>query len=520
MTGISDKGWRLKSLYSIKRADTGQRIAFIPRREQTQIFDALIGGARRIIIIKARRLGMSTGIGVYSADAIAFNAGFQISIVDRNQAEASLKLNNIVKIAFRSLPDAVKLAYGRPKTDSGSCFEIESPGTLPSAIYAGKNARGGTNQLLHISEWGVIQFEDPPRSTEILTGALPSAEHGVTIIETTWQGGRGGDLWNLVQMALRREPVEPTDWRLFFFPWWRDPTYVRKGSLAEIPPEITDYLNDRESELGIHFSDEQRIWYAAKKEEQGLYMWREFPSTFEECFRAPVEGAIYADRVDRLRYQGRIREIVPDFTTLVHTFWDLGAPSNMVTWFVQFLPDGTFRVIDCMAEMDITPAERIARIYARGWPLGMHYLPHDAEATQKSGKTFHAEMLELGLTNVRIVPRIKDIWIGINYVRSIFDRFEFRIPQCERGVEALSCYHKKAMTATGSAVEEPVHDWSSHFADGLRMLGECDMHGMLSRHATGGVTVRTGISDRGRPPERSPIDIFFDEMKPRVRVIR
>ena len=41
-----------------------------------------------------------------------------------------------------------------------------------------------------------------------------------------------------------------------------------------------------------------------------------------------------------------------------------------------------------------------------------------------------------------------------------------------------------------------------HFADALRMLGEADMHGMLSRHATGGVTVRTGISDRPRPQDR------------------
>ena len=146
-----------------------------------------------------------------------------------------------------------------------------------------------------------------------------------------------------------------------------------------------------------------------------------------------------------------------------------------------------------MGELDITPAERIARIYARGWPMGNHLIPHDAEATQKSGKTFYAELLELGMSNVKIVPRTKDIWMGINYTRSIFDRFEFRTPECTRGVEALCCYHKRASTATGAAVEEPVHDWSSHFADALRMLGEADMHGYLSRHSSRGqnVTIRS-----------------------------
>ena len=91
-------------LYSIKRADTGQRISFVPRREQQDVFDCLLSGHRRIIIIKARRLGMSTGIGVYSADAVAFNAGYQVTSSIATKARRALKLNNIVKIALNSLP--------------------------------------------------------------------------------------------------------------------------------------------------------------------------------------------------------------------------------------------------------------------------------------------------------------------------------------------------------------------------------------------------------------------------------
>lgn len=482
---ITDNRWRLANLYSIKRADTGQIIPFRARKEQQQVIECLASGHRRIIIIKARRLGMSTAIGVYSADAIAFNSGYQVSIVDRNQAEASLKLSNICKVAFESLPRPMRDVFGRPES-SQSHFQVQIPETLPSAIYAGKNARGGTNQIVHISEWGVIQWEDPPRSAEILTGALPSAEHGTAIIETTWKGGRGGDLWTLVRLALKKpQPDDPTDWKLFFFPWWQDATYVRQGNLFQIDSQIMRYLKSKEEEIGVKFSDEQKVWYANKREEMQLFMFREFPTTFDECFRSPIEGAIYADRIDRARLRDQIKEIAPDASALVHTFWDIGAPRNTVVLFAQVLKDGTYRILECESDLDITPIERVARIFARGYHYGGHFLPHDSQATMKSGKTFYGELLELGLSNLQIVQQAKDPWIGINHVRAIFDRFQFRIPACERLIEALSCYHKREASPTGLAIDEPSHDWSSHYADALRVLGDADMHGMIPMGGTG-----------------------------------
>ena len=58
-------------------------------------------------------------------------------------------------------------------------------------------------------------------------------------------------------------------------------------------------------------------------------------------------------------------------------------------------------------------------------------------ATQKSGRTFLNELKEAGLPNCRAVPRTHDIWVGINRLRQMLPRFSFRIPQCERGLEAL-----------------------------------------------------------------------------------
>jgi len=477
---IGNKRWRLRNLYSIKDAETGQIKPFTPRREQETIFQALGSGVCKIIILKARRLGMSTAIDVYAADEAAFNAGVQISIVDQNQDDASKKLNSIVKIALDSLPAPIRDRLKYPRKNDSAVEICSVSDDTTSAIYAGKNARGGTNQLLHVSEWGVIQADDPKRSEEILTGALPSAEHGVTIIETTWKGGRGGHLWNLVKEAMEMPSDQRTknDWHLFFFPWWTDLTYSEPGDVSAISAETAKYLAEKEAETGQKFTDGQKCWYARRKKTLGIFIFREFPTTLDECFRAPIEGAIYADILDKLRGQGAIRPCAVDGSALVHTFWDLGSPINTVTWYVQLI-GGEIRVIDCDSEKDLTPVQRVAHMLSKGYNFGWHYLPHDAGSTEKSGRTFQTELDTAGLKNTRIIPRTHDIWIGINRLRQLMPRMSFRLPACDRGIEALTNYHTRKESSGGIAQDTPVHDWSSHCADGLRMLAEAEMAGML-----------------------------------------
>jgi hypothetical protein len=477
---ITDKLWRLCSLYSIKDAESGKVCAFDPRPEQMTIFRALVSGVRKIIILKARRLGMSTAIDIYAADDIAFNAGVQWSIVDQNQDDASKKLNNIVKIALESLPKPIRdrLKYLR---SNDSAVEISTVSNdTPSAIYAGKNARGGTNQGIHVSEWGVVQADDPKRSEEILTGALPSAEHGVTIVETTWKGGKGGLLWNLVKSAMET-PVEArgkNDWHLFFFPWWTDPTYSEAGEISQIDPETLKYLAEKEAEVSVKFTDRQKCWYARRKKTLGIFIFREFPTTIDECFRAPIEGAIYADIIDQLRGKGSIRPEHVDGSALVHTFWDLGSPINTVVWYGQFVgPE--IRIVDCDKDLDLTPVQRVGHMLKKGYVFGDHFLPHDAMATQKSGITFQAELSAAGLSSVRIVPKTNDIWVGINRLRQLMPRMTFRLPACDAGLEALSNYHTRRESSGGLATDIPVHDWSSHASDALRTLAEAEMAGMI-----------------------------------------
>ncbi len=496
---LSDPLWRLNNLYKIKRPTDGRLIKFQPRPEQQRVFELLLKEkCRRLIILKARRLGMSTGIDILLADQILWNAGSQCSIVDQSMADAERKLATIVKVAFDNLPPALRggIKYLR---DSGSVIEITWNGDAASSLFAGLRARGGTNNWLHLSEWGVIQADDPKRSEEILTGAIPSAEHGSIVVETTWKGGRGGHLWNLVKSAMETPDKEKTeaDWRVVFFPWWRDPTYTLEGPADTISAINQRYLASLEAEIGQPLTPGQRLWYDRQEKNLGLFIYREFPSTVEECFKAPVEGAIYADMIDRLRSEGAIAPRPYDHNALVHTSWDLGSPVNTVCWYFQIVNE-EIRVIDLDMNLDMSPVHRVAHMLGKQYPFGMHILPHDGMTTNTSGRTFANELQSAGLTNIRVVPRCNDIWVGINRLRQLLPRFTFRLPFCEHGLDALAAYHYKPVSATGLTNNEPVHDWSSHPSDALRMLAEAEVAGMLPMGGPARrdpVIVRTGFRD-------------------------
>lgn len=521
---LGDKMWRLCNLYSIKCAETGRVIPFRPRPEQVEVFQALIDGHTRIVILKARRLGMSTALDIYAADDMIWNAGIQISIVDRKLEDATKKLINIVKVAFFSMPEEI-LGRFVVSRNNDSSFEVSIQGDETSAIYAGTNARGGTNQLLHVSEWGVIQAEDVKRSEEILTGALPSAEHGVIVIETTWMGGRKGHLWDIIEAASRipEDQRELKDWKVFFFPWWNDPTYRGKGRLENIEPEVLKYLAEKEAELEIVLSDDQKVWYAREKAKLGAFMFREFPSSVDECFKSPVDGAIYASYLDALRSKGGIVPFPIDGSALVHTFWDLGAPAQMVVWYIQIV-GREFRVIDVDYStkervLDFTPVERAAHMLAKGYPYGCHYMPHDAMQTERSGKTFLSEMTAAGLENCRVVPRTSDIWIGIGRLRQLIPRMVFRLPICEAALEALNNYHTKVDSVR--VQEVPVHDWSSHAADALRTFSEAEMAGMVSAVGVGHGRVKVKMGPSAPAKAKSRVDQILDPWfgsGPEVRV--
>ena len=162
-------------------------------------------------------------------------------------------------LAYDSLHPELKDRFVVSRANSGEFgvrfFEYDE--TQTSTMFAGTQPEGGSNFFVWISEWGVIQAEDLRRSEEILTGAIPSAKDGLVVVETTWRGGRGGHLWEIVKKALEtpEEHKHPDDWRVVFFPWQHDPAYC-DAEPQPLKEETVCYFSDKP-----RFSDGQKSWF-------------------------------------------------------------------------------------------------------------------------------------------------------------------------------------------------------------------------------------------------------------------
>lgn len=475
-----DPLYRLRNFYAVRDEDRGSVVPFRPRPQQEEIYRAIYErGERSIIVLKSRRLGMSTGIDIAGADAVWFSGGTQFSIVDQTAADAQRKLRSIVGTAWRALPRIYRDSFD-VLTDSQSEFIVRVDDDSESLIAAGLNARGGTNHWLHISEWGPIQFRDLKRSEEILTGALPSARRGVRIVETTWKGRKGGHLWDLVNNSLTmpEEVRSPTDWRVYFFPWWSDPHCVDPGPIGAVDPGTLAYLAEVEQKIGRTLTDAQKVWYWKEERTLGLFMFSEYPSTIEECWKAPVEGAIYQDEIEQAVADGRVHDFPYDPGSLVHTFWDIGAPDQTSVIYMQRV-GLEYRILDHDEGMPWRVDERVANMLARGYSFGAHYLPHDADALRPDGLSFAQQLRNHGLRNVITLPRTNDPWLGINRALQLLPQMRFHRSRTEFLREALSNYHRDTKAKADMLNPLPAHDWSSHSADALRTMAEADLRNHL-----------------------------------------
>jgi len=198
----------------------------------------------------------------------------------------------------------------------------------------------------------------------------------------------------------------------------------------------------------------------------------EYAQEMECSFEASVRGAIYARQMDQVVVEQRIGSFKAERGFPVHIVSDLGF-SDTCTWgFFQERPDGI--VIDRAYGNNMQPishyAEYIKKYFREtGHQRGVIWLPHDARAKSlQTGKSIVEQFIKHGLSP-RIVPNL-DVSDGIAAARQIFPSLFFNQPQTQTLVLALKSYHRKYDEDRKVYTDEPVHDWSSHWADMVRYL--------------------------------------------------
>lgn len=484
---ITNWRWRFTHLYHIKPADERPTCLFEPRAEQWKILEDLYeNGNVRIAILKARQLGFSTLLALVCLDWLLFRPGVRIAIIDQTAADAEKKRRKI-KHAWNELPEDFKSCF-EVISDSEGKFVIKRltrEGREPDQeryLEAGMRARGDTFQFLWVSEWGPIQFEDVRRSDAIADGALPAADKGTVVIETTWRGGKAGRLYTeVVENALKLPEEYRTlrDWIIRFFPWQGDKTLTFEGDPKQIGPDCLEYFKELKED-GITLTSEQKLWYFKNAWGKEAARFEEYPSRLEEIFLTPVKGAIYAPHINKVRVDGRVCAFQHEPDHLVSTTWDIGSPANTVVVYWQHIGIQR-RVIDCDLGEDLNLGQRVAHMLAKGYTFGAHYLPHDAQAKSPSGYSFLDELTEAGLKGCEAIPRTEDIHIRINRTRAALANTWFADnPAVEMLLSALSHYrYKEDKVGGGYITSHPVHDWASHPSDAFGYMAEVELHGLL-----------------------------------------
>lgn len=480
---LSDRAWRLSHLYWI-RDKKGRKVRFTPNPAQRKI-DAELHNLN--LVLKARQFGVTTWACIRALDTALFRRDTACGLVFHKLPDASAAFVDKILFAYDHLPPSIRRLRQAVSRDNTGLLRLSNG----SSITVSLSHRSGTLQWLHISEYGKICARDPLRAKEIQSGALNTVAPGNYVTIESTAEGRFGDFYAKCQKALelRRQVAAGTakltamDYRIHFLPWYEDDTYELDPEGVVITDEYAEYFAKVEDETGFELSARKRAWYVKKHQEQGDLMYREYPSTPEEAFRATKDGSYYGRLMEKADAEGRVCTI-PILPHLpVHVFWDLGSNDTNVLAFMQD-HGGWLNWLHCYGKdgegLHHFAAELKKLADKHGWTYGWQYLPHDAANVDYSreDRKSRKQVLEgLGF-RCKLVPRIENIADGIEMTRQMLPRCRFDIrgcgddPQGQGLITALRAYRKEWDEKGQVYRDHPLHDWTSNYVDAIRQAAQ------------------------------------------------
>ena len=472
----SDRRWRLNNLYFIKDK-LGNEVLFQMNEAQEKLLDEL---HYLNIILKARQMGFSTFILLMALDCCLFNSNFSAGLV-ADTLKNAMGLLERIKFSFERLPEGIKRTV--PIVTDNS-YEIKFANG--SSVEVGVSLRSGTKNFLHISEYGKICAKSPDKAKEVKSGSLNTlAPQQLCFIESTAEG-RAGDFYDKTQQArsaldasvANGRTLGDLDYRFHFFPWWQDPSY-RVAQEVLLTTEDAEYFEELVNEHGIHLTDPQKWWYVAKKKEQGEDMWKEYPSTPDEAFKAAREGAYFAKEMRNLRQLKRIGVFpyVPGIP--VDTFWDFGLGDTQTIWLHQLVA-GEHRWVGYFEDSGMGLGHYFNWLdkwaAQRGATWGVHYAPHDVDHRRQTATTGAAETIKTMAAKLGFlfttVERNPSKINSIQSIRSKLPACNFDEAGCSVGIIHLENYSREWDDKLGVWRNHPLHDEHSHCADAFMVFSD------------------------------------------------
>jgi hypothetical protein len=246
-------------------------------------------GRVRIIILKARRLGVSTYVAARLFHRTIFNPGLRTIIVG-HERRASSNLFGIVKRFYDSLPEDLRPPVAASNAEELIFDKIDSGYIVSVATNEGAG-RSATAQNLHASE--AAFWPDLPVQMAALIQTVPDLDETEIIIESTANG------FNDFHSLWRKAETGESEFLPVFLPWTLDEAYKRA-------PAPDFQMTGEEAKLAeLHGLDAAQIaWRRAKVAQLGAdaFFAQEYPLVASEAFISPDrESFIPVDLVLKAR---------------------------------------------------------------------------------------------------------------------------------------------------------------------------------------------------------------------------
>jgi hypothetical protein len=145
----------------------------------------------------------------------------------------------------------------------------------------------------------------------------------------------------------------------------------------------------------------------------------------------------------------------------------------MAVWFVQII-GREIRVIDYYENSSYGLGHYVDMLNSKGYNYTSHRLPHDGSQRQltstEKALSIKQQLINLGLNNVMITPRTKDVYNDIQAVRGVLPKCVFDKVKTKDGYACLKQYAREFDEKRNTFKNTPLHDWASHGADAFRIL--------------------------------------------------
>ncbi len=398
---------------------------FQPRPYQLPILDAIENkGYRRVLAILPRRAGK---------DITAFNLCIR----------ACLRKICVIYYIFPTYSQGKKVIWDSITNNGEKILDYIPPQLIESKNSQEMKIRFKNGSLLQVvgsdnvdslmgtNPQGVVFSEyalQDPRAYQYIRPIL-TANDGWALFISTPRGKN--HLWELYQIAQ-----ESPEW------------FCYKLTLDD-----TDHIPLSEIE---------------KERQEGIMSEDLIQQEYYTSFTMGVEGSYYAKYLDRMRVKGQIGTVPWENGFKVHTSWDIGTRDSTTIIFFQVIGQAV-RIIDCYEKNKEGLEHYVKILEQKPYSYGKHIAPHDIAVKEwGSGLSRIEKARQLGIKFITASNiSIED---GIESARSAFSKIWIDEINCKPLIKALESYRQEFDHKRKIYKGQPLHDWSSHFADCFRYL--------------------------------------------------